>query len=118
MADRFDRILDPYQIAPSFVHFLSLNAPAPAPLALAHCRQWAHVSVWRNLPSVASTGPIFEQDEIETFENLTSWRDGRQYRSIKMHGNDARCWWMRGSGAMRMEVQQEAKALANKRQKS
>ena len=68
MADRLDRILDPRAIAP-FDRFPSINAPAPAPVASTHCRQRAHVSVWRNLPSVASTGTIFELDEIETFEN-------------------------------------------------
>jgi hypothetical protein len=69
MADRLDGKLDPRVIAPSFDRFPSMNAPAPAPLALTHCRQWAHVLVWRNLPSVASTSIIFELDEIETFEN-------------------------------------------------
>jgi len=39
MADRLDRKLDPRPIAPSFDHFPSLNAPAPAPLALTHRRQ-------------------------------------------------------------------------------
>jgi hypothetical protein len=58
MADQLDKILDPYPIAPLFVHFPTLNAPAPAPLASTHCQQRAHVSVWRNSPSVASTGPI------------------------------------------------------------
>ena len=67
MADRLGRILDPYPIAPSFDHFPLLNAPAPAPLASTHCRQLAHVSVWSNSPHVASTGTIFELDEIETF---------------------------------------------------
>jgi hypothetical protein len=69
MADRLDRKLDPCAIAPSFDRFLSMNAPAPAPLASTHCRQRALVSVWHNSPSVASTGTIFELDEIETFEN-------------------------------------------------
>jgi hypothetical protein len=117
MADQQDKILDPYPIAPLFVHFPSLNAPAPAPVALTHCRQRAHVSVWRNSPSVASTGPIFERDEIETFENSTSRRDEHRRCSIMLHGNGARCGWMRGSGAMRMAVQQEAKAPASKRRK-
>jgi hypothetical protein len=112
-----DKILDPYQIAPSFVHFPTLNVLAPSSLASTHCWQRAHVSVWRNSPSVASTGPIFEQDEIETFQNLTSRRDGRRRCLIMMHGNDARCRWMRGSGAMRMTVQREAKASASKRRK-
>jgi hypothetical protein len=69
MADRLDGKLDPRAIAPSFDRFPSMNAPAPTPLDSTHCRQQAHVSVWRNLPSVASTGTIFELDEIETFEN-------------------------------------------------
>ena len=42
MADRLGRILDPRPIAPSFDHFPSLNAPAPAPLASTHCRQRAN----------------------------------------------------------------------------
>ena len=67
MADQLDRILDPRAIAPWFDRFLSMNAPPPAPLASTHGRQRAHVLVWRNLPSVASTGTIFELDEIETF---------------------------------------------------
>jgi hypothetical protein len=69
MADRLDGNLDPRAIAPSFDRFPSMNASAPVPLASTHCRQRAHVSVWRNWPSVASTGTIFELDEIETFEN-------------------------------------------------
>ncbi len=70
MADRLDGKLDPRAITPpSFDCFPSMNAPAPTPLASTHCRQRAHVSVWRNSPSVASTGTIFELDEIETFEN-------------------------------------------------
>ena len=60
MADRLGRILDPHPIAPSFDRFLLMNAPAPAPLALTHCWQRAHVSVWSNSPYVVSTGPIFE----------------------------------------------------------
>ena len=75
MADRLGRILDPRPIAPSFDHFPSMNAPAPAPLASTHCRQRAHVSVWRNSPSVASIGPIFAQDEIETFQKSTPRRE-------------------------------------------
>ncbi len=59
MADRLDGKLDPRTIAPSFDRFPSMNAPAPAPLALTHCRQRAHVSVRRNSPSVASTGVPF-----------------------------------------------------------
>ena len=70
MADRFDGKLDPRPIAPSFDRFLSINAPTPAPLASTHCRQRAHFSVWRNLPSVASTGTIYELDEIETFQKI------------------------------------------------
>ena len=69
MADRLDGKLDPRAIAPSFDRFPPMNAPTPAPLASTHCWQRAHVSVWRNSPSVASTGTIFELDKIETFEN-------------------------------------------------
>ena len=88
MADRLDRILDPRPIAPLFVHFPLSNAPAPPPLALTHCRQRAQVSVWSNLPYVASTGTIFERDKIETFENSTSRRNGRRHRSMKTHRDD------------------------------
>ena len=91
MADRLGRILDPYPIAPSFDHFPSLNAPAPAPLASTHCRQRANVSVWSNLPSVASTGTIFELDEIETFQESTPRRDRRRRCSIKTRRNDRIC---------------------------
>ena len=75
MDDRLDRILDPYPIAPSFDHFPSLNAPTPAPLALIHRRQQVNVSVWSNLPSVASTSPIFERDKIETFHRRPGTMD-------------------------------------------
>ena len=80
--------MDPRAIAPSFDRFPSMNAPAPAPVASTHCRQRAHVSVWRNSPSVASTGTIFELDEIETFRKSTPRRDEPLYISIKMHRND------------------------------
>jgi len=91
MADRLGRMLDPYPIAPSFDHFPSLNAPAPAPLASTHRRQRVNVSVWSNLPSVASTGTIFELDEIETFRESMPRRDRRWRCSIKMHRNDRIC---------------------------
>ena len=83
--------MDPRPIAPSFVHLPSMNAPAPAPLASTHCLQRAYVSVWCDSPSVASTGPIFERDEIETFEKFTSRRDGCMHRSIKTRRNDRKC---------------------------
>ena len=91
MADRLCRILDPYPIAPSFDHFPSLNAPTSAPLASTHCRQQANVSVWSNLPYVASTGTIFELDEIETFRESTPQRDRRWRCSIKTRRNDRIC---------------------------
>ena len=91
MADRLGRILDPYPIAPSFDHFPSSNAPAPTPLASTHCRQRANVSVWSNLPSVASTGTIFELDEIETFRESTPRRDRQWHCSIKTRRNDRIC---------------------------
>jgi hypothetical protein len=44
MADQLGRLLDPYPIALSFVRFLSLDAPAPAPLPPTHignnCMSW------------------------------------------------------------------------------
>ncbi len=88
MADRLDGRLDPGLIAPLFDQFPSMNAPAPAPLPSTHRWQRAHVSVWRNSPSVASTGTIFELDEIETFRKSTPRRDELRHISIKMHRND------------------------------
>ncbi len=72
------RLLDPHPIAPSFVHFPSLDTPAPTPLASAHCRIAVCVAVWCDSPSVASTGPIFKQRKIETFVTSLSRRDGRR----------------------------------------
>jgi hypothetical protein len=71
MADRLGGKLDPHPIAPSFDRFPSMNAPALAPLVSTHHRQRVHVSVWRNSPSVASTGTIFERAKIETFQKST-----------------------------------------------
>ena len=59
MTGRLDRILDPYQITPSFVCFPSLDAPAPAPSASTRCRLAVRDTDWCNFPSVASTSPIF-----------------------------------------------------------
>ncbi len=67
MAERLDRILDPYQITPLLVCFLSLDAPAPAPLASTHCRLAVRVAVWRNSPSVTSIGLISGSHKIVTF---------------------------------------------------
>jgi hypothetical protein len=67
MADWLGRLLDTYPIATTFVCFPSSNAPTPAPLPLTHHRQQVHISVWRDLPSVASSGPIFKQQKIDTF---------------------------------------------------
>ncbi len=89
-AERLGMLLDPYPIAPSFVHFSSLDALAPAPLALTHHRQRVYISVWRDSPSVASTGPIFKRREIETFVTSSSWRDGRRRCSIETRSNDGR----------------------------
>jgi hypothetical protein len=75
MADRLGRLLDHYPTAPSFVCFLSLDAPAPAPLPLTHLWQQVHLLVWCNLSSVASTGPIFQIHEIVNFVMLTYGRD-------------------------------------------
>ena len=75
MADRLGGKLDPHPITPSFNHFPSMNAPAPAPLVSTHHWQRAHVLVWRNSPSVASTGTIFEQAKIETFQKSYSSDD-------------------------------------------
>ncbi len=91
MAGHLDRLLDPYQITPSFVCFPSLDAPAPASLASAHSQQRAYVLVWCNSPSVASTDPIFKRQEIETFVISMSWHDGRWHCSIKTGRNDKKC---------------------------
>jgi hypothetical protein len=64
--------LDTYRNTPSFVCFPSLDATAPAPLASTHCRLAVHDAVWRNSPSVASTGPIFRRSEIVTFVTTAS----------------------------------------------
>jgi hypothetical protein len=45
MADRLGKLLDPYPSGLSFVHFLSLNPTAPAPLPPQHnigneCTSW------------------------------------------------------------------------------
>jgi hypothetical protein len=45
MADRLGTLLDPDPIAPSFVRFLSLDAPAPAPLPSTHNRQQVNLLV-------------------------------------------------------------------------
>jgi len=86
MADRLDGKLDPRPIAPSFDHFPSMNAPAPAPLASTHCRQRAHVSVWSNSPYVARTGTIFERAKIETFQKSTPRRDDAGVARLKCVG--------------------------------
>ena len=91
MAGRLDRLLDPYQITPSFVCFPSLDATAPAPLASTHCRLAVRDAVWRNSPSVAITGPIFRRSEIVTFVTTASRRDGRWRCAIKMCRNDRIC---------------------------
>jgi hypothetical protein len=64
MAGWLDRLLGPYQITLLFVCFPLLDAPAPAPLASTHCRLAVCVAVWRNSPSVASTGPIFREAKL------------------------------------------------------
>ena len=70
--------MDTYQNTPSFVHFPSLDATAPTPLASRHCQLVVLVAVWRNSPSVASTGPIFIQSENETFVTAVSRRDSHR----------------------------------------
>ncbi len=91
MAGQLDRILDPYQITPLFVCFPLLDAPVPAPLASAHCQLAVCVTVWRNLPSVASTGPILRQSEIVTFVTMASRHDGRRCCLIKTRTNNRKC---------------------------
>jgi hypothetical protein len=86
MAGRLDRLLDPYQITPLFIYFPSLDTPALAPLPLTHYWDRVYVSVWHNSPSVASTGPIFEQRKIESFVTSTSRRDGFRRYLIKHVG--------------------------------
>ncbi len=91
MAGRLDRILDPYQITPLFIWLPSSDAPTPAPLASAHCWLAVCVTVWRNLPSVASTGPIFRRSKIVTFVTTASRHDGRRRCSIKTRRNNRKC---------------------------
>jgi hypothetical protein len=83
--------LDPYPTAPLFVPYPSSDAPAPAPLASTHCRLVVRVAVWRNLPSVASTGPIFRQSKIVTFVATASWCNGRRRCLIEMRRNVRKC---------------------------
>ncbi len=89
-AERMGMLLDPYPIAPSFVHFPSLDALAPAPLTLIHYRQWVYILVWHDSPSVASTGPIFKRCKIETFVTSSSWRDESRHCSIETRSNDGK----------------------------
>jgi len=88
MAGMLDRLLDPYQISPLFICFPLLEAPTLAPLASTHPRLAVCVAVWRNLPSVASIGPIFRQSKIVTFVTTATWRSGRQLCLIKMRRNN------------------------------
>jgi len=60
-------------------------------LALTHCRLAVRDAVWRNSPSVASTGPIFRRSEIVTFVTTASRRDGHPRCSIKLCRNDRIC---------------------------
>jgi len=71
-------ILDTYQNTPWFVRFPSLDATAPAPLTSTHCQLAVLVAVWRNLHSVASTGPIFIGSENETFVTTASRRNSHR----------------------------------------
>ena len=50
-----------------------------------------NVLVWRNSISLASTGPIFRQSKIETFETTVSWHSGRRRCLTKMCRNDRQC---------------------------
>ena len=70
--------MDTYQNSPSFVRFPSLDATTTTPLASTHCQLAMLVAVWRNSPSVASTGRIFIQSENETFGTTTSRRDSHR----------------------------------------
>ncbi len=72
----------------TFVCFPSLDATVPAPLASTHCQLAVRDAVWRDSPSVASTGPIFKRSEIVTFVITASRRDRRRRCSIKMRRND------------------------------
>ena len=83
--------MDPYRITPSFNCFLSMDDPAPTPLASTHCRLAVRDAVWRNSPSVASTGPIFRRSEIVTFVTTASRCNGRWRCSIKLCRNDRIC---------------------------
>ncbi len=80
MADQLGRLLDPYRTAPSFVRLPSSDAPALAPLPSTHHWQRVDVSVWRDSPGEASTGPIFKGREIVNFVTLMFGRDQRPHR--------------------------------------
>ena len=71
-------ILDTYQNTVLFVRFPSLDATASTPLASTHCQLAVLDTVWRNLPSVASTGLIFIRSENEAFVTTASRRDSHR----------------------------------------
>ncbi len=67
--------------------------PPPAPLPSTHHWQRVHLLVWCNLPSLASTVPIFKQRKIVNFIVSTYGRDWRPHKSIKTRSNDMKILW-------------------------
>ncbi len=90
-ADRLGRLLDPYPIALTLVLSLPVvGRPCPGRLSLRHHWQWVYLLLWCNLPSVASTGPIFKSHIIVKFVTLISSCNLCLHRLIKMHRNDTK----------------------------
>ena len=56
-----------YTIAPTIISFSLLDALTPAPAALTHYWLATRIVFWSEPPSVASTGSILKQLQIETF---------------------------------------------------
>jgi hypothetical protein len=90
MADRLGRLLGPNPTALLFVHFLSLDASAPAPLPSTYHQQRVYVLVLRNSPSVASTGPFFKRRKIVHFATSMSGCNKHPHKSIKSRQNDTK----------------------------
>ncbi len=60
-------------------------------LGMLHSQQRAYVMVWRNSPSVASTGRIFRRSKIVTFVTTASRHNGHRRCLIKTCRNDRKC---------------------------
>ncbi len=87
-ANRSGKLLAPYLTAPLFVHFLLLDAPAPAPLASSHYWQHEYILDLCNYSSLTSTSSIFKCHKIVHFVMSTFSHNWHLHRSIIMHRND------------------------------